>query len=572
MRDRNWKYTILIPVAVLLIVAAVGCGGKGKLTALPEHRRLAEETISPEGYNHFVNANLLEMFGAYPEAIQEYNNALKYFPNSATIRTDYARLLFRLSQTPDALEQALKIEPKSSEVYLLIGDCYRLLEKLDLAAQNYQKAVQLDPDNVNAYWYLAGFYRQNEQTDSLIATYYELARLLDTDRIWLELASWLSTAERYDEAENAYQRAIELNSEAPAQARAWFELGVMQGKAERYDGALEAFKNSIEADSSKDNIGAYLGLATTYDVLDSLPKSEAIYDKLLALDPNDVRIHRQRLNMYLGRQDVKKSIEASESLVALVPSDWVAQRRLGILLYSDGQPERADSLFESRIEFGDDNVLNYFYRGRIAVEQDRIADAKPFFRQAVATEPSFVDGWLNLGFVYSEQDSLDLAIDVYRDGLNYVAEHEDSIRLIFGLGAALERDGQFHEAVNTFKDLIAREKDHAPALNYLGYMLADRGEDLLYALQLIQRALELSPENGAYIDSYAWVQYKLGNYDLALSELKKAADLLNDDAVVYEHLGDVYKAMGDIDSARRNYHRALEIDPNNINIEEKLKE
>jgi tetratricopeptide (TPR) repeat protein len=102
-------------------------------------------------------------------------------------------------------------------------------------------------------------------------------------------------------------------------------------------------------------------------------------------------------------------------------------------------------------------------------------------------------------------------------------------------------------------------------------MLADRGEQLKYALQLIERALELSPDNAAYIDSYAWVQFKLGNYELALTELKKAVDLLNNDAVIYEHLGDVYNAMGNRAEAERNYRRALEISPDSINIEEKLK-
>ena len=84
--------------------------------------------------------------------------------------------------------------------------------------------------------------------------------------------------------------------------------------------------------------------------------------------------------------------------------------------------------------------------------------------------------------------------------------------------------------------------------------------------------LKISPNNGAYIDSYAWVQYKLGNYELALSELKKASDLIDNDAIIFEHLGDVYNALGDKTEAERNYRRALEINPNSIQIEEKLKE
>ncbi len=574
MRTEFFKNTLkLTPVILLLIFIISGCGGgKGHITTLPEQSKTPEESVSPTGYNHFVNANLLEIFGAYPDAIQEYQNALRYFPESVTIRTDYSRLLFRVSKIPEALEQAMQIEPKTSEVYLLIGDCYRLQDDWEPAAKYYRLAIDLDSENVNAYWYLAGYFRQTDQADSVIATYYELARLLETDRIYFELGTWLATGERFDEAEKAFLKAIELNPDKSANLRTWLDLGVLLGRAEKYEGALNAFETCLKLDSSKENTGAYLGLATTYDAMDSLSRAEEIYDKILKMSPDDVRIYRQMLAMYLGREDIKKAIDVSWDLVALVPSDWMAQRRLGILLYSNDQLVAADSLFNSRIDFGDDNVFNFFYRGRIAVEQERLDEAKYFFLEAASKEPAFVDSWLNLGFVLSQQDSLGMALKTYRDGMSYAPAHEDSIRLSFAIGAALERDGQFYEAVNIFKDLIEREKNHAPALNYLGYMLADRGEDLIYALELIERAMQISPNNGAYLDSYAWVQYKLGNFQVALSELKKAADLLDNDPVVFEHLGDVYKALGNLNEAESSYQRALDIDPDSIIIEEKLKE
>lgn len=527
----------LIPVALTMIMLASGCGGgKSRLTVQPDES-LPPSTpeLSGVGYNHFVNANLLEVFGAYGEALREYQNALNYFPESAIIRTDYARLLFRLSRIPEALEQAILIEPKNAEVYLLIGDCYRLTDKIETAIAYYRKSVELDPENINAFWYLAGYYQQEGMDDSLISTYYHLARLSDTYRIWNELGTVLGRTARYAEALDAFIRAVELNPD-------------------------------------KNNINAYLGLATTYEALDSISRAEEIFQQAVELAPDDVRIYRQMLMMYLNRQDVEKSIETSETLVALVPSDWLAQRRLGVLLYTDGQLERADSLFADRLEYGDDHVLNYFYRGRVALEQNRLNEGKEYFLIATTKDPTFIDSWLNLGFIYSQLDSLGRAVDMARGGLASATDQEDSLRMTFALGAALERNGQFYEAIEVFKSLVARDEQNAPALNYLGYMLADRGEQLTYAMELIERALEISPDNGAYIDSYAWVHFRLGNYQEALTQLKKAVDLLSDDAVIYEHLGDVYKALGNRVEAERHYRRALEIDPDSISIEEKLKE
>jgi tetratricopeptide (TPR) repeat protein len=493
------------------------------------------DQISGPGYSHFVNANLLELFGSYPEAITEYKNALQYFPESATIRTDYARLLFRMSYLPEALNQAQLINPKTSEVYLLIGDCYRLLDSLPSAITYYHQATALDPDNINAFWYLAGYYQQNAQEDSVIWAYYQLARLSDTYRIW-------------------------------------HELGTMLGKAARYPEALEAFQKSIALNTDKSNINAYLGLAATYEALDSIPRAEDILAQAAALDEYDVRVYRQMLMMYLAREDIVNSIRAAEKLVTLDPSDWMAQRRLGILLYSDNRLAQADSLFASRIASGDDNALNYFYRGRVAVEQQRFAEAKAFFLTVTQKEETFADGWLNLGYVCSQQDSLPVAIELYRHGLEVCATYDDTTRLYFALGSALERNGQIPEAISAFKELLAIDEENAPALNYLGYMLADRGEQLNYALELIQRALKASPDNAAYIDSYGWVQFKLGNFEPALTELKRAAELLTNDAIIYEHIGDVYKAMGNMSEAERNYRRALELDANSLRLEEKMKQ
>lgn len=523
-------------LAISLIVGLLGCGSKSRMIPIPdESLPLTETRISSTGYNHFINASLLEIFEAFDKSLIEYEKALRYFPESAVIRTDYARLLFRMHFTNKALEQALMIQPKSAEVYLLIGDCLRLGDKLDQSMDYYRKAIALDPDNINAYWYLASYYRRSEQTDSAISAYYELSRLSDTYRIW-------------------------------------HELGTLLGKDRRYDEAAVAFLKAIDFNSGKSNINAFLALATTYDALDSLTEMEQTLQQAEELDPYDVRIFRQRLAAYMSRNDLKKSIQASRDLIALVPSDWVSQRRLGILLYSDGQLEAADSLFRSRIEMGDDNILSSFYLARIAIDQENYSKAIPLLDQVTTTEPSFCDGWLSLGFAYRQIDSLVKAISIYETGMTHSVNREDTGRLLFSLGTAFERNDQFEETVETFEKLLELFPNHSPANNYLGYMLADRGLKLRYAMQLIEKALEMSPDNGAYLDSYAWVHFRLGNYDLALTNLKKAVDLLDDDAVIYEHLGDVYKAMGDTDEATRQYNRALDIDPESIIIEEKMKE
>jgi len=110
---------------------------------------------------------------------------------------------------------------------------------------------------------------------------------------------------------------------------------------------------------------------------------------------------------------------------------------------------------------------------------------------------------------------------------------------------------------------------NAVALNYVGYTYAERNDSLEYALQLVNRALDIDKDNGYYIDSRGWIFYMMARYEDALHELKRASEIV-EDAVIYEHLGDVYRQLNDGIKAREAYEKALELDPSNDALMEKL--
>jgi len=141
----------------------------------------------------------------------------------------------------------------------------------------------------------------------------------------------------------------------------------------------------------------------------------------------------------------------------------------------------------------------------------------------------------------------------------FVAGRPDSVIGRFLLGAARERSGRREEAVAAFRALLQEEPDFHPALNYLGYMWIEEGENLDEAIEMVGRAVELDPDNGAYVDSLGWGLFQLGRYEEARGTLERAARLAQD-PTIYEHLGDVYAALGDADGARRAYQRAMALE------------
>lgn len=141
----------------------------------------------------------------------------------------------------------------------------------------------------------------------------------------------------------------------------------------------------------------------------------------------------------------------------------------------------------------------------------------------------------------------------------FVVARPDSVAGRFLLGAARERAGRREAAVTAFRDLLGEAPDFHPALNYLGYMWIERGENLEEAFAMVERAVALDPDNGAYMDSLGWGLFQLGRYEEARETLERAARLAQD-PTIYEHLGDVHAALGDTESARRAYRRAMALE------------
>ena len=153
--------------------------------------------------------------------------------------------------------------------------------------------------------------------------------------------------------------------------------------------------------------------------------------------------------------------------------------------------------------------------------------------------------------------------------------HEELLtaEFYFQYGAAAEQAGRIEKAAELIKRSIELDPANAAqAYNYLGYMWVDRGENRVEATELIKKALAMEPENGAFVDSLGWAQFKQGLFEEALKNLLRAADLVKpEDSVVLEHVGDAYHALGKTSEAFDYWKRALALDAENKGLADKLK-
>jgi Flp pilus assembly protein TadD len=135
---------------------------------------------------------------------------------------------------------------------------------------------------------------------------------------------------------------------------------------------------------------------------------------------------------------------------------------------------------------------------------------------------------------------------------------EDQKYVDFLRGSNYERQKKYDKAEEVFRKLLVADPQNAAVLNYLGYMLADRGSKLDEALIMIKKAVELDPANGAYLDSLGWAYFKLGKYDQAEDNLTRASQHMGADPTVQAHLGDLYQKTGRLKLAVAHWDRAIQ--------------
>jgi Flp pilus assembly protein TadD len=153
--------------------------------------------------------------------------------------------------------------------------------------------------------------------------------------------------------------------------------------------------------------------------------------------------------------------------------------------------------------------------------------------------------------------------------------------LLYALGTAYERQGDVDNAIHCMRKLLEANPRHAPAMNFIGYVLAERGRELEEAEDLVLQALALRPDEASFLDSLGWLYYRRGDYERAVSVLERATALAPDEPVINDHLGDAYMAVSKKMKAVDAFQRALEAlrqlsdppdDPaQKANIERKLK-
>ncbi|MSO21868.1 MAG: tetratricopeptide repeat protein [Acidobacteria bacterium] len=499
--------------------------------AIQEYEKIS--SLDGSDTNSLVVLSLLYRYdGQAGKAVETAKRLLDKAPSSEAGLANLAQIYSEQGNTQDAInvfKKALEVNPKSPRILEQMAIAYEQVKDYSNAIEAYRKAMALDEDSLELRKGLAQALLDNKQYEEAEK---EFLKILEADPdegvAYFRLAQIYKNRREFDKALTHYNKA---GSILVGSLEISFNIGLLYEELGRYEKAEERFQQLLKltekpagnySASEKQNRGAFLTHAGYLSQqLEKYPQAIAYFTELKTMDAeNAARSESYIIGTYRASKQLDKALAVSTDSVKAHPEDKDLQLLQADLLSESGKGSQAIERLQKLLEVSEEDAKVYSAMIQVYQRDKKFKDAA---KTLLAAERFFQN----------------------KEGYHFM------------LGSIYERQKEYDKAEKTFKKVIELNPKHAAALNYLGYMLADRGVRLEESMDLIKKAVDLDPNNGAYLDSLGWACFKLNRLDEAETYLKKARDRVRKDPTIHEHLGDIYYQKGQYAEARTAWEFSL---------------
>jgi tetratricopeptide (TPR) repeat protein len=550
--DNLDAHRLLGGIYTSLVSNSAGQDDSGEYIALAIEELEHVVRLSPEETDAYLTLGRLYRYSGQPErAVELYRDFIQVEPSSEEGAIALAELQMgvgNLGEAIDLLEDFVEGQPESSPAWLLLGQAYVQLDELGSAADAFQTAINLGRDEIELLKELARILFVTEEWDRSAEKYNELVEREPADAVsWLRLGQIEQQRMHFAEARRHMERADQIVPDSPDIGFAMALLARDEGQfgdgIDRLRGLLDSSRQPgnryTEAERGRRQL-FLRHIALLHTMLEQYEDAVAAFEETKALvRERDGTIDSYIVDTYRFAGQPERALEKAESTLEVFPDHRQLRIQRADLLAETGQPEEGIELLADMLEERDSDYEIYSTMVSIHEGAENWTDAEVLLDDMIER------------FENRRQQSY------------------------FLKGAVLERQLRDGDAEDAFRQSLDIDAENPAVLNYLGYMLADNGEKLEEALEMIQKAVDTDPINGAYLDSLGWVYYRLDRLELAEEYLQRAVLFSSTDPTLHEHLGDLYRSMGRLDEALESYERSLELADNpeeRATVQEKMEQ
>ena len=296
-------------------------------------------------------------------------------------------------------------------------------------------------------------------------------------------------------------------------------------------------------------------------------KAQEQFQILVEQDPQDWETLYSVALLNTQLENFDRAIAAYTKLIGVDQRADESQYNLGLIYQQQDNLEKSIEHFR-QVRIGTNNFLAAQQQAtRLSIQSGRLNEAHDWLSQLSRGQPRLevLFTTIESSLLIQEKHS-GAAEQLLNTALNKFPNETDLLfaRVLY-YDSQSNRDGSERDLMQ----IISMQPEDSRALNHLGYMLADQTTRHEEALELIERAIAISPDDPAIIDSLGWALYKVARYEEALVQMRRAFAAFPDDEVA-SHLGEVLWALGHFDEAMRVWQDALVTDPESPLIAEAM--
>ena len=523
----------------------------------------------------FLEGVQAHILGNSTDALNKFTEVLKRDPQNDPAMYEIARLHYENGNMDQAIsyaQQAIHINPNNEYYYVYLAEAQGEKGDYDAASQTYATLIKLKPKEYDYYYDWAYMLTKANKLKEAIEVYNLLEQktgvqeeiILQKQPLWIQL-------NKVDEAVKDIEKLIDLY---PTDLHYYNMIGEIYEANSQYDKAIDAYQRVLKIDVN--NPDALVAIADIYRKKGNDKLYQEYLEKVFKNPAIDIDAQVMTLIPLIEKLDKdstmgKSVMKMADMIMAAHPGDVKAVVTKADVFYSLNQKEEALAEYMKAINMTDTIpstvwIQLYVLCAELEHYDDMIATTK----KGIKANPEDPFGYFYAAVAYQQKKNYEAASDVITQGLNLEQELKADklsfapqlkLQMLITLGDVSYELKEYDRSDSSYEAALEIDPNNATVLNNYAYYLSERNEDLEKAERMSKKSNLLVDNNSAFLDTYAWIMFKMKNYKEALKWIEQAMDLpdAQNRAELLEHYGDILSKLGQTDKAAEKWQQAIEV-------------
>jgi tetratricopeptide (TPR) repeat protein len=557
------KRVVYVFLSLMVFLAARGQDGK-------EQRKF--DYFFYEGLN-------LKSAGKYDAAFDAFTHCLAIDSTSAPLLYELSSFYLQLNRSDKAVEMLRRAVLYSRDNFtykMALATISRNLGMYGEAVEVYEELAASYPEKVELYYYLADALTQEGEIAGAIDAYDTLESVMGmSEGISMQKYRLYSMLE---EADNAFREVEKLAAKFPMESRYPIIIGDLYLEKGKTKEAYESYQKAYAIDPA--NPYYIVAMANYYEATNDKEAAETQIRNALVNGKLDIETKVGILSRYIIRlqqsqRETEKAGTLFDTLIEQHPEETELRIMYGRLLASNSKTDEAKFQFQLVTEMEPSNATAWQLLLDIALKAQDSQEIIRLCTKCIELFPGESEYYFYLGIGYYQEENYEKALEVYHEGILTIADENKDLKSTFygQIGDIYHQAGQAEKSYEAYEKALELNDKNILVLNNYAYFLSVENKDLKKAERMSAQCIRLEPENATYLDTYAWIFFKQGNYTLAKFYIESALKKDNTQSTeLVDHYGDILFMSGHKDEAVAQWMKAREMGKKSKILDRKIAE